>query len=233
MVILGGGRTTEQSNDGVGDLALNTEQLLLKDAVKDTTTGRNSVFIPADAETVTLMIGSAAFNARLIDTPYLSAAAKKEFELAKSEALASGQREPPAPKAAEVVECEMGGYLVSVVDCIATGQKVKDGGALVFAPRPMIAEKLDTAASSSSSILNKKTLLISVGDVLLTDLRSQFVAVNMKAEYSTKPTHQQLVVNGKIVIRRDANSGHISIEGPLCEDFFKCRSVIYSMYVMM
>ncbi len=204
-----------------------TETLLLADAVRDSTTHKSSVFAPRVGSSVTLSVGSAAFNARLVDKPYMPRDAKAAFEVAVSAAEAAGRRPPLPPRAVEAVEATMGTYTVSVVDLVATGQRVAEDGAIVFAPRAV--SSLDNGRYE----LAKKTVLLSVGDVLLTDLRLQFVARNMKAEYSTKPGFQQLIVNSNIIVKREADTGHIKIEGPLCEDFFACRQIVYGQYVML
>ena len=141
----------------------------------------------------------------------------------------------------------MGGYTVSLVDVVATGQKVKDGGGVVFAPRGVESGARDDEGDSEAEEsakqggINKKTVMLSVGDVLLPDLRSQFVARGMKVEYSTiKGGGQQLVVNGRIIIRKGdklvegvGGGANVMIEGPLCEDYFECRGVVYGQYVML
>jgi len=50
---------------------------------------------------------------------------------------------------------------------------------------------------------------------------------------STHPGYQQLVVNGKIVIRKDQSTGKINVEGPLCESFFSVRSIVCSQFVTL
>jgi len=55
----------------------------------------------------------------------------------------------------------------------------------------------------------------------------------MKAEYSTHSGLARLVVNGKVVVKKEQDSGRIFVEGPLCEDFFTVRSVVTSQYVTL
>jgi hypothetical protein len=40
----------------------------------------------------------------------------------------------------------------------------------------------------------------------------------------------RLVVGGSLVVRRDAPDGQLLMEGPLCEDYFTVRDVVYSQY---
>jgi hypothetical protein len=74
---------------------------------------------------------------------------------------------------------------------------------------------------------------LSDGDVLLTDLRTEVIAQGMKAEYSAHAGYSQLIVNGRIVVRKDQESGQINVEGPLCQDFFTVRRVVCGQYVQI
>ena len=87
---------------------------------------------------------------------------------------------------------------------------------------------------------------MSDGEVLLTDLRTELIAQHgMKAEYSAHPDYSQLIVNGRIVVKKwndtatggndDKNkkAGEIDVEGPLCEDFFTVRRVVCNQYVTL
>jgi len=75
-------------------------------------------------------------------------------------------------------------------------------------------------------------MMISDGDVLLTDLRSEIIAQGMKAEYSTHDGFQQLVVSNRVILRRTLE-GKINVEGPLCEDFYAVRKIVCSHYVTL
>ena len=44
---------------------------------------------------------------------------------------------------------------------------------------------------------------------------------------------QELEVNGKVIVKKDQVSGKIDIEGPLCEDFYKIRSVVCGQFVTL
>lgn len=95
-------------------------------------------------------------------------------------------------------------------------------GSIVLAHRP-----------SSDRISRHPNVMVSNGDVLLTDLRIKVIAKSMKADYSAHAGYSQLVVNGKIVVRKDQTSGEINVEGPLCEDFFSVRSLVRSHYEIL
>ena len=43
----------------------------------------------------------------------------------------------------------------------------------------------------------------------------------------------QLVVNGKVIVKKDQDSGRMNVEGPLCEDFFTVRAVVCGQYVSL
>merc|ERR1712038_209754 len=104
---------------------------------------------------------------------------------------------------------------------MGTGQRVAADGSMVLAPRRFPENK------------QQSTVMLSDGDVLLTDLRSEIIAQGMKAEYSAHVGYAQLIINGKIVVRKDQASGEINVEGPLCEDFFRVRSVLCAQYVAL
>jgi hypothetical protein len=45
--------------------------------------------------------------------------------------------------------------------------------------------------------------------------------------------YAQLIVNGKVVVKKDQESGRIYLEGPLTEDFFTVRSIVCGQYVTL
>ena len=176
VIILGGGKlpqsvqketvTSKALESGDSSDELTGESLLLANAVKELTIQGNtgsSIFAPSDGETLEINVGHAAFSARLIDTMYV------EREEREAAALA-GEELPPTPLF-EPYEAKMGACTVSLLDCIATGQKVAADGSIVLAPR---------AAPEDSK---QKNIMLSDGDVYLTDLRSEIIALGMKAEY--------------------------------------------------
>eukprot|EP00804_Cyclotella_cryptica_P026987 CCRYP_016658-RA/>CCRYP_016658-RA protein AED:0.04 eAED:0.04 QI:46/1/0.8/1/1/1/5/107/1053 len=167
-------------------------------------------FAPADGDTVELTVGHAAYSVRLVDTPYMSQREKEAMELADTEI------EPIEPYEAKIGECS-----VSLVDLVATGKKWAVDGSVVLAPR------------LQKSALNQSSLMLSTREVLLTDLRAEVTALGMKAEYGALSGYSQLIVNGKIYVRKDNITGKLDIEGPLCEDFYHVRSVVCGQYVTL
>ena len=181
---------------------------------------KKAYYAPEDGETIEFEIGHAAYPARLIDTPYV---------VQKSEDSTVSLQKGMVFE--ELQELSLGDYTVSLVDLIATGQKVKDGGAYVLAPRQKSTEEKGTLSTSLRSA-SRSSMMISDGDVLLTDLRSEIIAQGMKAEYSTHDGFQQLVVSNRIILRRTLE-GKINVEGPLCEDFYAVRKIVCSHYVTL
>ena len=90
-----------------------------------------------------------------------------------------------------------------------------------------------TFEEGSNDDLRKKTVMLSEGDVLLSNVRVQLRALGMKAEYRAGEDEEQLIVNKSILVRKRANDGKTRIEGPLCEDYFAVRSVLYNSFVML
>lgn len=208
VVILGG---TADADGAQQDMAVD-EVTLLADSVKSYIAGKDSVFTPSNNDTAELDVGHAAYSVRLIDTPYIS-----PEEMAEREET----DDPPVP--VEPFEAQLGEYTVSLFDCVATGRKVASDGSIVLAPRPF----------SKASQKKHPNVYVSNGEVLLTDLRTELIAEGMKADYSTRPGYAQLVVNGKVIVKKDQESGKIDIEGPLCEDFYKIRSIVCGQYVTL
>jgi len=219
VVILGGGGGGEAQGDGAttmdektNNLQFGGEAALLADAVRSLTigNGKNSIFAPIDGQTVELNVGHAAYSVRLIDTPYMTREEKEAIR-------ASGEEMPTV----EPYEAKMGECTVSLLDCVATGQQVALDGSIVLAPKSISEQE------------RHRNVMLSDGDVLLTDLRSEVIAQGMKAEYSAHSGYSQLVVNGNIIVQKDQATGKINVEGPLCEDFFTVRSVVCGQYVTL
>ena len=154
------GRNVGNTKDASSSGDIVGEARLLADAVRSLSLGRGSIFAPADGETIELSVGHAAYSVRLVDTPYMT---KEE-----KEAMAAAGEELPA---FEPFEAKMGECTVSLLDCVATGQKVASDGKIVLAPRLL------------SENSRQPNVMLSDGDVLLTDLRSEVIAQGMKAEY--------------------------------------------------
>lgn len=226
VVILGGGKPSDFLEDNLhhhsqqqqrrGSVEIIGEAGLLAEAVRSLAlgVGRGSILAPTDGETVELSVGHAAYSVRLVDTPYMTREEQQE--------LADSGNEIPSfePYEAKVGECT-----VSLLDCVATGKIVAVDGSIVLAHRP---------SSSTKGVSRRhQNVMVSNGDVLLTDLRIKVIAKSMKADYSAHAGYSQLVVNGKIVVRKDQTSGEINVEGPLCEDFFSVRSLVRSHYEIL
>jgi hypothetical protein len=188
------------------------EVTLLADSVRSYVTGGRKVLTPSDGDTAELSVGHAAYSVRLIDTPYLS----KEEVAAKEE-----DAEPPIPE--EPFEAQLGECTVSLFDCIATGKKVALDGSIVLAPR----------AVSKTNLVPPRNVFVCNGEVLLTDLRAELIAEGMKADYKARLGYAQLVVNGKIVVKKKLDSGKIDVEG-LCVKistrFARLSAVNLSLY---
>jgi Cleavage and polyadenylation factor 2 C-terminal len=207
VIVLGGTQSQDASDDRDG--LVTDEVSLLAEAAKSFATGSKNVLTPSDGETAELAVGHAAYGVRLIDTPYQTI---EDKEAADS-----------MPETIEPFEAKLGVCNVSLVDCVATGQKVALDGSIVLAPRCMLSSD-DTPS-----------IYLSDGEILLTDLRAELIALGMKAEYSAHAGYSQLVVNGKIVVRKEHQDdvGRMHVEGPLCEDFYAVRSIVCGQYVTL
>ena len=206
QVIVMGGPARE--NDQPIPDSLVDEVTNLAKAAESFKTGSAPVLTPSDGETAELNVGHSAYSVRLIDTPYQT---PEEREAGA---------EPPEP--VEPYEVKLGACTVSLVDCVATGQKSRLDGSLALAP--------------TVNALQKKTtpVYLSAGDVLLTDLRAELIAKGFKADYSThKQGYSQLLVNGRITVRKNQSGGRMQVEGPLCEDFFAVRTMVCQQYVVL
>jgi len=163
-----------------------------------------TILAPADGERVELQVGHAAYDVRILDVPYQKEAATEEVQ--------------DPPELVERHEQHLRTCSVSLVDAVATGQKVASDGAIVLAPR---AKKR-----------SHDTIMISEGEVLLTDLLGDLRAMGMKAEYSTHNGQAQLLVSGRILVQK-RSEGNLLVEGPLCEDYWKVRSAVRQQYVVL
>ena len=130
--------------------------------------GSSTAFIPTEGNTVELSVGHAAYPVRLVDAVGVNTTKEEPFE-------------------AVMGECR-----VSLIDYVATGQRVAADGSIVLAPRTSLETEKDkdlviSGDTNKANVDMKKkvedTVMISDGDVLLTDLRSEVIALGMKAEY--------------------------------------------------
>lgn len=116
------------------------------------------------------------------------------------------------------VETKLGDCNVGVINNIATGDMSALDGSLVLAP--------------TMSGKKKPTIHLSDGEVLLTDLRTELIATaGMKAEYKAGTGFSQLLVNNKILVRKEGSQ--FLVEGPLCEDFYIVRSVVTGQFLAL
>jgi hypothetical protein len=159
------------------------EAALLADAVRSLTIAkeddgdekrRNTIFAPNDGETAELNVGHAAYSVRLIDTPYQKK--RKTDEDGNESSSSSSTEQEEEPESTEPFEAQMGECTVSLLDCVATGQKVALDGSLVLAPHA-------PSARQQKQKQKERNIMVSDGDVLLTDLRSEVIAQGMKADY--------------------------------------------------
>jgi hypothetical protein len=159
------------------------EAALLADAVRSLTIAkeddgdekrRDTIFAPNDGETAELNVGHAAYSVRLIDTPYQKK--RKTDEDGNESSSSSSTEQEEEPESTEPFEAQMGECTVSLLDCVATGQKVALDGSLVLAPHA-------PSARQQKQKQKERNIMVSDGDVLLTDLRSEVIAQGMKADY--------------------------------------------------
>ena len=214
----------DDDDDDNDEITLVDEVKALADAAKGFVQSNNNddntiILTPTDSETIELDVGHAAYPARLIATPFRT---KEEKE-----------KEEVRPDPMEMSETKIGACTVSLLDFIATGQKVALDGSIVLAPR---GKESRTMKKNGSSLLSNHSnaVYVSDGEVLLTDLRTELIVQHgMKAEYSAHAGYSQLIINGCIVVKKLSSSGKIDVEGPLCEDFFTVRSVVCNQYVTL
>jgi len=204
IVLLGGGANLDEGNKNERDQQTLAEVASLVENMRSFLQPGSKILVPSDGETINLEVGHAAFSARLIANPFV-----EQEETTSRDAI----------KHVEIHETKLGACSVSMLEHVATGQKVAVDGSIVFAP----LVKRSTTPS----------IYISDGEVLLTDLRAEMIAKGMKAEYSTHGGFSQLVVNGKVVVKKEKESRKIGIEGPLCEDFFTVRNTVCGQYITL
>jgi hypothetical protein len=241
VVVLGGANPESDGNAmEVDDTSPSPESILLVDEVQalaDAAKGfvvsqHDPVLVPSDSQTVELRVGHHAYPARLVATPFRT----------KEERLV----EEVVPDPIELAETKIGSCSVSMLDFVMTGQKVALDGSIVIAPRNTNAKSLSAKpVCVFEQERQRPPVYVSDGEVLLTNLRTELIAQHgMKAEYSAHSGYSQLIVNGRIIVKKwsdtatgsgtnDKKPGEIDVEGPLCEDFFTVRSVVCNQYVTL
>jgi hypothetical protein len=163
VIVLGGPKSPDTEKSEL-PLEVEDEVTLLAEAAQTFIIDRSSkVQTPSDGETAELNVGHAAYSARLIDTPYQT---REERQQDTENGI-----DPPEPM--EPVEIKVGSCTVSLLDAVATGQKVAQDGSIVLAPRIM----------SRENAMNHPSIYVSDGEVLVTNLRSELIAQGMKVEY--------------------------------------------------
>lgn len=138
------------------------EASLLADTIRAFLRGNEAaaVMTPSAGETVELSVGHAVYPVRLIDKPYIS-----------GDDMEKKSTSPDVLPSIEPYEVKVGDCTVSLLNYVATGQRVAADGSVVLAPR-CVPDKT-----------SRPVVMISNGDILLTDLRSEIIAQGMKAEY--------------------------------------------------
>ena len=164
VVILGGGKPPRMGDNDNNDQLVG-EATLLADAVP----GR--VYCPSDGNTIKLKVGHAAYSVRLIDNAYTP----RQSQNADTDDGDANDNDGDDNNddVIEAYEAKMGECTVSVLDYVATGQKVAADGSIVLAPKKRC----------SKNDIRQQNVMISDGEVLLTDLRSEISAQGMKVEY--------------------------------------------------
>jgi len=234
--------------------------------------GTVKAFSPSNSESAELSVGHAAYSVRLIDTPYLDEKTKQQHEQAllrqqqrgylhektlgactvsRFDFVGTGRKvaadssivlAPPPPMALlhnnDNSSSSSNNNNSSIKkEEVEDGDKDKDNTATTAIDRKKKETKNHHPPKQSKSIL------VSDGDVLLTDLRAELTAQGLKAEYRVEGDGtSKLLVNGKIIVTKRATSsstnnnnrsGNLAIEGPLCEDFYKVRGVVCEQFVTL
>lgn len=167
VIVLGGAKGADVEKSEL-PLEVQDEVTVLAEAAQTFAIDRTSqVQTPSDGETAELNVGHAAYSARLVDAPYQTREEKQHD--------AESGIDPPEP--VEPLEIKVGSCSVSLLDAVATGQRVALDGSIVLAPRTI----------SRDSAMNHPSIYVSDGEVLVTNLRSELIAQGMKVEYRCAP----------------------------------------------
>jgi cleavage and polyadenylation specificity factor subunit 2 len=207
VVVLGGTMKGKPYCDD--EIVFSDEVALFAEGAKSFMAGNKKIYTPSNGETIDLAVGHSAYSVRLIDVPYMSPKSIKASE--------------PPPQPVELFEVKLGQCTVSLLDYVATGQRAAVDDSIVLAP------------SFPRALDDSPSLYLSDGEVVLTDLLAEITASGMKAEYSVNAGYAQLLINGKILLRKEHGDewGKVSVEGPLCEDFYTVRSILCGQYVTL
>jgi hypothetical protein len=67
---------------------------------------------------------------------------------------------------------------------------------------------------------------IFIGDVQLSAVKAALATAGISASFQAG----RLLVRGGLVVSREGGDGGLMVQGPLCEDYFKVRDTVYSLY---
>lgn len=119
---------------------------------------------------------------------------------------------------------EMGHYRLALVRAVASEARDAEGHPLL---------RCEPAAGPA-----RQPFLLADGDVLLTEsgqrqpsLRQRLREAGVSPEFNVGPEGAALVCDGTTVVRVKDN--RVSLEGPLCDTYFKVRDVLYSRFVAL
>jgi cleavage and polyadenylation specificity factor subunit 2 len=135
---------------------------------------------------------------------------------------------------------EIGDYHVAYVDSHL--HVPKQLGAAGGDPMDVGANKPVQTASAEEMKLALQTLptgttpqghpavMLSVGDIKLSQMKKILNKQGLAAEFHLG----QLKCSGQITLRKQASdSNHIVIDGPLCDEYYKVRELLYSQFVIL
>jgi len=75
-------------------------------------------------------------------------------------------------------------------------------------------------------------VFLRVGDIVLPALKAQLIEAGISAQFKGDMRGGKLICNGSVVVKKTENN-RVLIEGPLCDDYFTVRSVIYSQFTVI
>lgn len=123
---------------------------------------------------------------------------------------------------------EMGHYRLALVRAVASEARDAEGHPLL---------RCEPAAGPGAGAA-RQPFLLADGDVLLTEsgarqpsLRQRLREAGVNPEFHVGPEGAALVCDGTTVVRVKEN--RVSLEGPLCQTYFKVRDVLYSRFVAL
>lgn len=85
-------------------------------------------------------------------------------------------------------------------------------------PSEAAADQHDSSAGDHGGIF--------IGSVQLSEVKSALAKAGFVSEFRAG----KLVIGGMLVVKRDGPEGQLVLEGPLCDDYFKVRDVVYGQY---